>query len=109
MKRTILLIIAAFCVVSLASCSHTAVIEHPVDDATLRTLTINLDELDLSSQLSKTRNSVSFEDVQKFVSRTSPQTKGEEKDYEIIPQVDEENDTIFYLVQYEMGITDIVE
>lgn len=87
----------------LSSCNHMAIIERPVDDAALQTMTINLDSLDLSSQLSKMRNSVSFEDVQKYVSRMSPQTKGGEKDYEIIPQVDEENDTIFYLVQYEKG------
>ena len=103
MKKVILVICVAVLGVVLPSCSRTADIDKRVDDATMRTLTINLDEIDLSSQLSAMRNSVSFEDVQKYVSRTSPQTKDGEKDYEIIPQVDEENDTIFYLVQYEKG------
>ena len=103
MKKCFLFICVAVLGVVLPSCSRMADIDKRVDDATMRTLTINLDEIDLSSQLSAMRNSVSFEDVQKYVSLTSPQTKGGEKDYEIIPQVDEENDTIFYLVKYEKG------
>ena len=103
MKKVILVICVAVLGVVLPSCSRTADMDKRVDEATMRTLTINLNEIDLSSQLNAMRNSVSFEDVQKYVSLTSPQTKGGEKDYEIIPQVDEENDTIFYLVQYEKG------
>ena len=82
MKHFISIFSVAVMLLFAASCSHGVTVERPLDELAMRTLTLDLNAVALSTQLQGIRNSVSLEDVQKYLDHTSPKTKGGEKGYE---------------------------